>query len=148
MTRESGKQLEKKHSLATRWLHWISFPLLTMMIWSGILIYWANAAYSVKIFGYGLFHFFPSWFYETLGIPFRLAEGISLHFFFMWFFTVNGIIYVLYTIISGGRKISTLPIGGFASAAWQIKRIGRIEFTEERPRDFWAEQGYDWYSGH
>lgn len=30
----------------------------------------------------------------------------------------------------------------------QIKRIGRIEFTDERPRDFWAEQGYDWYSGH
>lgn len=30
----------------------------------------------------------------------------------------------------------------------QIKRIGRIEFTDERPKDFWAEQGYDWYSGH
>lgn len=29
-----------------------------------------------------------------------------------------------------------------------IKRIGRIEFTNERPKDFWAEQGYDWYSGH
>lgn len=32
----------------------------------------------------------------------------------------------------------------------QIKRIGRIEFTSERPRDFWAEPqwGYDWYAGH
>ena len=30
----------------------------------------------------------------------------------------------------------------------QIKRIGRIEFTADRPKDFWAEQGYDWYSGH
>jgi DMSO/TMAO reductase YedYZ molybdopterin-dependent catalytic subunit len=32
----------------------------------------------------------------------------------------------------------------------QIKRIGRIEFTNERPRDFWAqpEYGYDWYAGH
>jgi DMSO/TMAO reductase YedYZ molybdopterin-dependent catalytic subunit len=29
----------------------------------------------------------------------------------------------------------------------QIKRIGRIEFTNERPRDYWAEEGYDWYSG-
>jgi DMSO/TMAO reductase YedYZ molybdopterin-dependent catalytic subunit len=29
-----------------------------------------------------------------------------------------------------------------------IKRIGLIEFTNERPRDYWAEQGYDWYSGH
>ena len=32
----------------------------------------------------------------------------------------------------------------------QIKRIGRIEFTDDRPHDFWAqpEYGYDWYSGH
>ncbi|MBA4183156.1 MAG: molybdopterin-dependent oxidoreductase [Acidobacteria bacterium] len=30
----------------------------------------------------------------------------------------------------------------------QIKRIGRISFTDERPSDYWAERGYDWYSGH
>ncbi len=30
----------------------------------------------------------------------------------------------------------------------QIKRIGRIAFTNERPADYWAERGYDWYSGH
>lgn len=29
----------------------------------------------------------------------------------------------------------------------QIKRIGRIEFSANRPRDYWAEQGYDWYAG-
>ena len=28
-----------------------------------------------------------------------------------------------------------------------IKRIGTIAFTDERPRDFWAERGYDWYAG-
>lgn len=104
-----AKQLEKKHPLAIRWLHWISFPLLSMMIWSGILIYWANAAYGIRIFGYELFHFFPAPFYEFLGIPFRLAEGIQLHFFFMWFFTVNGIIYVLYLIFSGEWR-ALLPI--------------------------------------
>lgn len=30
----------------------------------------------------------------------------------------------------------------------QIKRIGRLAFTDERPADFWAERGYDWYAGH
>ncbi|HXG83704.1 MAG TPA: molybdopterin-dependent oxidoreductase [Pyrinomonadaceae bacterium] len=30
----------------------------------------------------------------------------------------------------------------------QLKRIGRIEFTNEYPADYWAERGYDWYSGH
>lgn len=29
-----------------------------------------------------------------------------------------------------------------------IKRIGAIQFTQERPTDFWAERGYDWYLGH
>jgi DMSO/TMAO reductase YedYZ molybdopterin-dependent catalytic subunit len=28
-----------------------------------------------------------------------------------------------------------------------IKRIGRIEFTDKRPGDYWAEQGYDWFAG-
>ena len=30
----------------------------------------------------------------------------------------------------------------------QIKRIGRIEYTRDHPRDFWAEYDYDWYAGH
>ncbi|PJJ80480.1 molybdopterin-dependent oxidoreductase [Mucilaginibacter auburnensis] len=28
-----------------------------------------------------------------------------------------------------------------------IKRIGSISFANERPRDYWAERGYDYYSG-
>ncbi|MBC7543746.1 MAG: molybdopterin-dependent oxidoreductase [Candidatus Sericytochromatia bacterium] len=28
-----------------------------------------------------------------------------------------------------------------------IKRIGTIRFTDERPADYWAEKGYDWYAG-
>lgn len=28
-----------------------------------------------------------------------------------------------------------------------LKRIGKIFFSRTRPRDYWAEQGYDWFSG-
>ncbi len=28
-----------------------------------------------------------------------------------------------------------------------LKRIGRIVFSDTRPPDYWAERGYDWYSG-
>ena len=28
-----------------------------------------------------------------------------------------------------------------------IKRIGTIRYTNDRPKDYWAEQGYDWYAG-
>lgn len=29
-----------------------------------------------------------------------------------------------------------------------IKRIGTLTYTNERPADYWAEQGYDYYAGH
>jgi DMSO/TMAO reductase YedYZ molybdopterin-dependent catalytic subunit len=28
-----------------------------------------------------------------------------------------------------------------------LKRVGLIRFTDQRPADFWAERGYDWYAG-
>jgi DMSO/TMAO reductase YedYZ molybdopterin-dependent catalytic subunit len=28
-----------------------------------------------------------------------------------------------------------------------IKRIGVIRYTNSRPKDYWAEEGYDWFSG-
>lgn len=104
-----AKQLERKHPLAVRWLHWVNFPLLAMMIWSGLLIYWANQVYGIRVFGYELFKFFPQGFFEFLGIPQRLAEGLQLHFFFMWLFAINGVIYVIYTIVSGEWR-AILPV--------------------------------------
>jgi len=94
-------KIEKKHSFASRWMHWINFPLLSLMIWSGLLIYWANDVYEVRLVGFELFHFFPESFYDFLGIDHRLAEGMSIHFFVMWFFAINGLLYVAYLSISG-----------------------------------------------
>lgn len=82
-------------------------------------MYWANAVYGVKIFGYEIFHFFPTSFYDYLGIPFRLAEGIALHFFFMWFFVVNGVLYVVYTIFSGEWR-ALIPVPGSFKRAIQV----------------------------
>jgi len=95
------KRLEKKHPPAIRWFHWINFPALTGMIWSGILIYWANDVYRIGFAGVTLFKFFPEWVYRALNIDHRLAEGMAWHFFFMWLFAINGLLYVLYTAFSG-----------------------------------------------
>ena len=95
------KQLYEKHPLAIRWFHWVNFPLLTLMIWSGLLIYWANDVYRIGWGDTTLLKFFPKSFYQALHVPFRLAEGMALHFFFMWLFAINGVLYVLYTAISG-----------------------------------------------
>jgi len=96
------KRLEKKHPLAIRWFHWINFPILGVMVWSGLLIYWANPVYRVGIGSHTLWKMtVREALYEKWHIAFRLGEGISLHFFFMWLFAINGILYVLYTIFSG-----------------------------------------------
>jgi len=151
-------RLEKKHPLAIRWNHWLNFPLLAVMIWSGLLIYWANDVYHVPVPGTGpvrIFHenkesgadpdelkgIFPfvmgapkywpeKWTEENpddrskprliYSIKNRLAEGMAWHFFFMWFFTINGIVYVLFTAISGQWRYLVPQKGTIKHAIWTV----------------------------
>ena len=94
-------RVERKHRLTTRWTHWINFPILFVMVWSGLLIYWAHDVYRVGLGNTTLFHFFPNGLYHSLHIDHRLADGMALHFLFMWFFALNGVAYVTYTVLSG-----------------------------------------------
>jgi thiosulfate reductase cytochrome b subunit len=103
------KRLERKHALAIRWFHWINFPLLAIMIWSGTLIYWANAVYLKP----------PQWFWKALHVPYRLAEGMAFHFAFMWLFGINGLLYVIYTIVSGEWR-ELVPDRRSLGEAWQV----------------------------
>ena len=102
--------LEKKHLLAVRWMHWINFPVLFTMIWSGLLIYWNDSdnayrhphrVYRIGVGSLTLFRFFPDWFYKLLDVPYHVTEGLGYHFFFMWLFALNGILYVAYLLWSG-----------------------------------------------
>ncbi len=113
-----NKKVIHKHPLAIRWLHWINFPLLAIMIWSGLLIYYANRVYKLDI-GFTTLTFFPEWFYDAIGMRSRLAEGMALHFTFMWLFAVNGIIYFLYLIFSKEYKL-IFPHRGALKEAWVV----------------------------
>ena len=113
------KKIVKKHPLAIRWFHWVNFPVIAIMIWSGLLIYWANDVYGVKIGGKELIKFFPDSFYKALHIPFHLAQGMAYHFVFMWLFLINGVAYVLYTFISGEWKY-LLPNKNSFKQAWLV----------------------------
>jgi thiosulfate reductase cytochrome b subunit len=109
------EKLKLKHLVAIRWFHWINFPILFLMIWSGLLIYWAYDVYQV-----GSFHFFPNWVYNLLHMDHQLAHGMALHFVFMWFFTINGIAYVGYTLFSGEwRYLVPRSWSAFADA-WSV----------------------------
>jgi thiosulfate reductase cytochrome b subunit len=113
------KKIRIKHPLAVRWLHWLNFPILFVMIWSGLLIYWANDVYAIKIDDKTFISFFPDSFHKALNLPFRLAEGMAYHFLFMWIFFINGFLYVLYTLISGEWKY-LVPDKRSLKQAWQV----------------------------
>ncbi|WP_263382841.1 cytochrome b/b6 domain-containing protein [Granulicella arctica] len=102
-------RLERKHPLAIRWMHWINFPILFTMIWSGLLIYWtdsdpihgnAHQIYRVGIGSFTLFRFFPDWFWTSINAQYRVTTGLAYHFFFMWLFAINGVLYVSFLAIS------------------------------------------------
>jgi thiosulfate reductase cytochrome b subunit len=107
-------RLERKHPLAIRWMHWVNFPVLFTMIWSGLLIYWndsdnayqhPHAVYRVGAGSLTLVRLFPPWFWKAINAPYRVTEGLGYHFFFMWLFAINGILYVSYLLISGEWRL-------------------------------------------
>ena len=121
------KRLEKKHPLAIRWFHWINFPVLAIMIWSGLLIYWANDVFRIGWGSHTLFHLFPDAFYHPtikkdmplFTLDHKLANGMAWHFMFMWVFFLNGLLYVLYTAISGEWR-SLVPNRTTFKEAFQV----------------------------
>ena len=117
--RKKNKIIREKHPLAIRWFHWINFPILFIMIWSGLLIYWANDVYSITLFGHTYVRFFPQWLYDLFHVPYRLAEGMAFHFLFMWIFFLNGVLYVAYTAFSGEWR-DLLPNKRSFKEAWQV----------------------------
>lgn len=113
------KRIVKKHPLAIRWFHWINFPILTIMVWSGLLIYWANDVYKLGWGNTTVLKFFPDSFYKALNLSSHLSRGMAFHFIFMWVFFLNGLLYFLYTIFSGEWKY-LLPNKHSFKEAWQV----------------------------
>ena len=89
------------HPRAIRWMHWINVPLLAVMVWSGLRIYWAEDVYAAGIGGWQWFHFFPEAVYRTLDLDRHLARGMAFHFAFAWLLVLNGAAYVTYLARSG-----------------------------------------------
>ncbi|MGZ3652456.1 MAG: molybdopterin-dependent oxidoreductase [Bdellovibrionota bacterium] len=131
--------IHEKHPLWLRCAHWLNVPILSLMVWSGLLIYWANAVYP---------GFFPQSFFTTLHLDGRLAEGMSIHFALAWIFTLNGALYLAGFFLTGhwrgvlpGRKTwgevwptilhdlgrrSSAPVGGKFNAAQRVAYSGAI----------------------
>ena len=86
-------------------MHWINFPLITIMIYSGLRIYWSDlrdpVGFGVGLVGWHWFNFLPDIVNEKLNLESKLAKGLAFHFTFGWLFVINGLAYALYTWRSG-----------------------------------------------
>lgn len=89
---------QKKHSLALRWMHWINFPVLMIMMYSGMRIYWSDLRepYALGIGSWQLFEFWPDSVQSGLQLERKLAKGIAFHLNFGWFFVINGLAYMFF----------------------------------------------------
>lgn len=99
--------IRKKHALWIRWAHWVNFPILTLMIFSGIQIYWANDIYT-KFISDKVFVF--------LGLDHKLSDGMFLHFTLSWIFVLNGFFYLLYLVFSGEWRELVPNVSSFKDA--------------------------------
>lgn len=100
--------MKPKHPLWLRVTHWINVPVLSLLVWSGVLIYWANDVYP---------GFFPEPFYRFFGLSSRLAEGMGAHFLLAWLFVLNGAFYVAGFLLSGHWR-EVLPGRKTLSEVW------------------------------
>ena len=89
------------HPLVVRIAHWLNVLAVLMMIMSGWRIYNADPLFSFS---------FP----DELTLGGWLAGALQWHFAAMWLFVVNGVVYVVYGILSGHFRRKLLPISPVA----------------------------------
>jgi len=88
----------KVHPLVVRITHWINALAILVMVASGWRIY--NASPLFESFT------FP----DALTLGGWLAGALQWHFAAMWLLAVNGLVYVVYGIVSGHFRRKLLPI--------------------------------------
>ena len=120
-------KLVEKHSRAIRWMHWINFPVLGVMVWSGLLIYWADSTppyiHAHEVYRIGVGHWtlwrpFPPGFWKWMGAEYQLTAGLGWHFLFMWLFAINGIAYFVYLCVSGEWRVLWPNRRALVEAMW------------------------------
>jgi len=90
-------QIVKVHPLLVRIAHWINVLAVLMMLFSGWQIYNASPLFNWS---------FPS----DLTLGGWLAGALQWHFAAMWLFAFNGLVYLVYGVVSGHFRRKLLPI--------------------------------------
>ena len=104
----------KVHPAVVRLTHWINAFAILIMVASGWQIYNASPLFDFK---------FP----KVLTLGGWLAGALQWHFAAMWLLAVNGLVYLVYGILSGRfrRKLFPIPLRGIVNDVFDALR-GRL----------------------
>jgi thiosulfate reductase cytochrome b subunit len=121
-----GRIAVYRHPLLVRLTHWLNAFCLLVLLMSGLQIlnahpalYWGESSTFGSpfiTFGSGRSAAFPGWI--TLPGWQDLADGRRWHFFFAWLFVLNGLLYVIYALLSGRVRRVLAP------TREQVRHIG------------------------
>ena len=127
------REVIHRHALIVRVTHWINLLCITVLLMSGFQIfnahralYWGKKGADFDPHWFALPHGFPHW--ATIPSWQDLAAGRTWHFAFAWIFVIDGLIYLLFGLISGHFRRDFLPTGA------QIRGIGRTTLDHLRLR--------------
>ena len=115
MTAEApAREVIYRHALLTRVTHWINVVCIVLMLMSGFQIfnahralYWGKKGADFDPHWFALPNGFPHW--ATVPSWQDLATGRAWHFAFAWIFVINGLVYLLFGLISGHFRRDFLP---------------------------------------
>lgn len=88
----------KVHPLVVRITHWINVLAVLVMVTSGWRIYNASPLFESFVFP------------DVLTLGGWLAGALQWHFAAMWLLALNGLVYIVYGIVSGHFRRKLLPI--------------------------------------
>ena len=114
------KSIRKKHPLAIRWAHWINFPVLTIMIWSGLLIYWANDVYTITLFGRTILALFPGFHLTSILIFHTGLRKVWPFISYLCGFLQSMVFYTFYILPSQVEWRQLLPNRHSFKEAWLV----------------------------
>lgn len=97
MSRSLTKSADTLHPLIVRVTHWVNAFAMILMIGSGWRIYNASPLFNFR-------------FANEVTIGGWLGGALQWHFAAMWLLVVNGLVYLIYGILSGHLKASLWPI--------------------------------------
>jgi thiosulfate reductase cytochrome b subunit len=94
----AGRRGRRLHPLPVRIMHWVNAVAILVMITSGWGIY--DDDVIIRGFHFGRFWRLGDW----------AAWSLNWHFAGMWLLTINGLIYLVYGVVTGRLRKRLLPI--------------------------------------